>query len=227
MCGRITLATPLDLLMEIFGLLEGPKEMRPRFNIAPGTKLAVVPNDGKRALRAFLWGLVPPWTKDPAKGFRAINARVETAAEKPSFREAFHARRCLVLADGFYEWRRNEDGTKTPFHIRRKDRRPFAFAGIHELWRDPESGAELRTCAILTTSPNPLCARIHDRMPVILEDAGTREAWIEPGPRPPDGLRALCGSLPEGALEAFPVSPRVNRPANDGPDLLVPAGPPL
>ncbi len=221
MCGRITLATRLDVLLEVFRLAEAPERLEPRWNVAPGTEVAAVPADGRRALCFLRWGFVPHWSKDPATGPRPINARAETAARKPLFREALRARRCLVLADGFYEWRKDQDGGKTPVHIRLRGGRPFALAGLWDLWRGPD-GRELRTCAILTTRANETLRPIHDRMPVLLEGEGC-ERWLDPKPKRPDELADLFEPVPGEAFEYWEVSRRVNRPDQDGPELIRPA----
>jgi len=166
MCGRYTLTTPADHLRKVFGLAGVSGDLRPCFNIAPGREVAVVPNGADRRLHFFRWGLIPSWAKDAAIGNRLINARAETLAEKPSFRNALRRRRCLIAADGFYEWQ-GEGRSKIPFYIRLRSREPFAFAGLWETWRPPEGDA-VSSCTIITTQPNEMLAAIHRRMPVIL-----------------------------------------------------------
>jgi len=164
------------------------------------------------------WGLVPSWSKDAAAGYRMINARAETAPEKPSFRGPFRKQRALIPADGFYEWKQEGTG-KTPFALRLASREPFAMAGLWDRWRAPD-GAELLTFTILTTSANPLVAGIHDRMPVILPREA-EAAWLDPGSSP-ETLKALM--VPHvGTMEAVPLSTAVNNPRNDGPEILRPA----
>jgi putative SOS response-associated peptidase YedK len=220
MCGRISLSTPPDELAEEFELTQLPLDFRPRYNIAPSQKiLAIVaePGAGRRA-SFFRWGLVPFWAKDPSIGNRMINARAETVAEKPAYRNAFARRRCLVPVDGFYEWRKQGSG-KVPMHIRLASDRPFALAGMWEEWK-PKGGVPLRSCTILTTSCNPFMAPIHDRMPVILpRDARAR--WLDPASSPAD-LRDLLVPYSETDLHAYEVSTLVNSPANDVAECLEP-----
>jgi putative SOS response-associated peptidase YedK len=218
-CGRFTLAsTPEDLATE-FGLVEVPGEYRPRYNIAPSQPVAVLlaGKDGPQ-LRFLRWGLVPFWADDPAIGHRLINARAEGVATRPAFRRPFERRRCLVLADGFYEWRRDPGG-KAPMLVRLASRRPFALAGLWDRWVPRDGGEPLDTCAIVTTEASPLLRPIHDRMPVIL-DRGEREEWLR-RETSPDRLRALLRPY-RGELEAYEVSRLVNSPANDVPACVEP-----
>ena len=218
MCGRYLLRAPLDELQQAFGFPERPN-LAPRYNIAPTQPVPIVRlrADGRgRELALVRWGLVPPWAKDAAIGSRMINARAEGITEKPAFRGAFRKRRCLVPADGFYEWRKVAGGGKRPVLIRRRDGAPFAFAGLWERWRGPEG--PLDTCTIVTTDANALLAPIHDRMPVILDPAD-HERWLDPS-RP--GAEELLRPCPDDRLEAVPVSTRVNSPRNDDPSLLEP-----
>jgi putative SOS response-associated peptidase YedK len=215
MCGRFTLASPGTVVAELFGL-DGVPNLRPRFNIAPTQAVAVVRDEGgTRRLAELRWGLIPSWAKDPAIGNKLINARSETLAEKPAFRGAFRSRRCLVVADGFYEWAKT--GTrKQPWYFQLSDGRPFGFAGLWERWL-PAGGEPIETCTIVTTEANELLAPVHDRMPVIL-DQSSFSAWLgsEPG-RPPDGLLA---PYPAAAMTARPVGLTVNSPANDTPECI-------
>jgi putative SOS response-associated peptidase YedK len=220
MCGRYTLATSTKVLVERFRLAAEAPRLRPRFNIAPSQIVAVVPNGPEHRLELFIWGLIPSWAKDPAIGNRMINARAETLAEKPSFREALKRRRCLVLADGFFEWRK-EGKQKTPVFVRLRSREPFAFAGLWDTWRPPE-GNEIRSCTIVTTDANRLLAPIHDRMPVILPPA-TYDAWLDPRPQESRELQDLLRPFPDEVMEAYPVSRLVNSPANDRPECIAPA----
>ncbi len=178
MCGRFTLTINPDELQQQFGLSEAPPtQLAPRYNIAPTQAVAVIANNSDRKLELFQWGLIPSWAKDPKIGSKMINARAETLAEKPSFRTALKRRRCLVVADGFYEWKKTGSG-KTPMYIQLKDGQPFGFAGLWEAWQSPDDGL-IKTCTIITTTPNALLAEIHYRMPVILP----REAydtWLAP-----------------------------------------------
>jgi putative SOS response-associated peptidase YedK len=217
MCGRYTLASPDEIVAETFGLDEVPT-LRPRYNIAPTQKVAVVRREGsRRRLAELRWGLIPSWAKDPAIGNKLINARAETLAEKPAFRSAFRARRCLVVADGFYEWAKAA-GRKQPWYFHLRDARPFGLAGLWERWPG-EGGEPLETCTIITTAANELLAPVHDRMPVILEP-GAFDAWLDPGSG--KGLVELLRPLPAEAMAAYPVSLLVNSPGNDTPACIAP-----
>ena len=219
MCGRYTLKTPVEELAEEFGFEASSVELPPNYNVAPTQEVAaILEEDGKRRLELLRWGLIPSWADDPSIGSRMINARSETAPEKPSFRRAFRERRCLIPADGFYEWQRT-NGAKQPFYIRMKEEHPFAFAGLWESWKD-EDGPEIRSCTILTTKPNALAAEIHDRMPVILP-AGSYDAWLDPETGR-DELYGLLAPYPEDEMEAYPVSRFVNSPQNNNPRCIEP-----
>lgn len=216
MCGRYTLAAPVNELVEQFDIDEYPSSITTSYNIAPTQEVAaVIAEDEKRKLEMLRWGLVPAWADDPSIGNRMINARSETVAEKPSFRKAFKDRRCLVLSDGFYEWRRTPDG-KQPYYIHMKDGSPFAFAGLWESWRDAQ---EIRSCTIITTEANELVGDIHNRMPVILapEDYSL---WLDPDFKEREALTSLLRPYPNDAMEAYPVSRRVNSPSNNVPDCI-------
>jgi putative SOS response-associated peptidase YedK len=180
---------------------------------------AVVEQDEKRKLEMLRWGLIPSWAKDPEIGNRMINARGETVSEKPSFRKAFKVRRCLILADGFYEWQKTDNG-KQPYHVRMQDGSPFAFAGLWEFWNG--GGDEMRTCAIITTEANDLMNEIHHRMPVILPPEDY-DLWLDLDFDEKEPLTSLLRPCPDEAMEAYPVSRKVNRPANDEPGCIEPA----
>ncbi len=214
MCGRFTLETDREDLIEAFGDLLWPERLEPRYNIAPTQPVLAITNTGERAAGFLQWGLIPSWAKDPAIGNRMINARAETLAEKPSFRNALRRRRCLIPADGFYEWR-PEPGNrlKTPMYIRLRSGRPFAFAGLWEIWQPPDGG-ELRSCTIITTEPNALLEPIHNRMPVIL-DPGGYERWLDPTEQPPEHLSGLLKPYPAEEMTAHAVTRRVNNPKVD------------
>jgi putative SOS response-associated peptidase YedK len=219
MCGRYTLKTPVSELAERFEIEDSPSSITPSYNIAPTQQVAtVLAENGKRKLEMLHWGLIPSWAKDPEIGNRMINARAETVAEKPSYRKAFQERRCLILADGFYEWQKTDNG-KQPFYIRMQDESPFAFAGLWESWRN---GREIRSCTIITTAPNELAAPIHNRMPVIL-DPEDYEMWLDPDFDERDPLTSLLKPYPADVMEAYPVSRRVNKPSNNEPGVIEPA----
>jgi putative SOS response-associated peptidase YedK len=220
MCGRFTLLT-LGQFTDLFPWIRMPA-MPPgsRYNIAPSQQIAVVANDGRDQIDFYRWGLVPFWAKDSAIGNKLINARMETLAEKPAYRAALRSRRCLIPADGFYEWKKEKGGGKTPMRIRMKSQEPFAFAGLWEKWRGADGG-ELRTCTIITGAANELVRPIHDRMPVILQSEHYRE-WIAAGDRDAADILPLLATYPAEAMEAFPVSNVVNNAMSDIPDCVEP-----
>jgi putative SOS response-associated peptidase YedK len=220
MCGRYTLATPKERLAEEFGFENSSVELPPSYNIAPTQGVAAVLEEGgQRRLEVLRWGLIPPWADDPQIGSRMINARSETAPEKPSFRRAFRERRCLIPADGFYEWRRT-NGAKQPYYIHMQDGRPFAFAGLWESWSKGGEG-EVRTCTILTTGANAIVGEIHERMPVIVAP-DAYEVWLDPASEK-DELRGLLAPFSGDEMEAYPVSRFVNSPSNNDPRCVEPA----
>ena len=224
MCGRYTLATPDPAtLRSRFGIAESV-EVRPRYNVAPGDDVLAVTTDRAGTPRGELlrWGLVPSWAETPTTGLKMINARVETVSERPAFRRAFERFRCLIIADGFYEWQAAPGRPKQAFHITRADREPFAFAGLWSIWRRDDE-FQLRSCTILTTRANPAVAPLHDRMPVIL-DRQAEPAWLDP-----DTDRAalfdLLAGLPAEATAVRAVGPAVNDARYDGPECLRDPGP--
>jgi len=219
MCGRFTLTADLSTLQEAFPFVHMPEGMQPRYNIAPSQPVAVVPNDGRNRLDFFVWGLIPSWAKDPSIGNRMINARAETLQEKPSFRNAFRRRRCLVLADGFYEWKQDGRG-KIPTYIRLASGKPFAFGGLWESWNAPD-GSNVLSCTIITTQPNELLKPIHNRMPVILPES-SYSLWLESGEQDLRHLAELLAPYSAGEMLAYPVSPQVNNPKTDSPELIQP-----
>jgi putative SOS response-associated peptidase YedK len=230
MCGRYSLATPAQNdLRGRFGLSES-LEVRQRFNVAPGDAVVAVTTSKEGEARGELlrWGLVPFWAKDVKVGYKMINARSETVAEKPAFRDGLKTRRCLIVADGFYEWQPRPDRPgrrKQPFHITRADGAPFAFAGLWASWHGegaPEDG--LRTCTIITTAANDKIADIHDRMPVILPDAGAEEAWLDHA-TPAGLLPELLVPLPSELTGRRAVGPAVSDARHDAPDCLDDAPP--
>ena len=219
MCGRFVLTTDGDVIQTAFNLTTMPDMLTPRFNIAPSQPIAVITNEQSDTLTFHKWGLIPSWSKDPAIGNRMINARSETAAEKPSFRAAFRRRRCLIPADGFFEWHQLAD-RKQPMFIYLKDQPVFAFAGLWEVWYSPE-GDEIRSATILTTEPNDFMATIHNRMPVILPPEDY-EAWLVPDEQDPADLQSLMRPFAADQMAAYPVSTFVNRPSNDTPETIEP-----
>jgi putative SOS response-associated peptidase YedK len=220
MCGRFTLSAPSEEIATIFGVAEVP-DLPPRYNVAPSQMVAAVrvgPESGVREFILLHWGLVPAWARDPAIGNKLINARSETVAEKASFKGAFRSRRCLVLADGFYEWKRSDRG-KQPFHVRMRDQRPFAFAGLWERWT--RGDAPIESCTILTTDANEAVGAIHRRMPVILHPTDWA-AWLDPDNQDTDALQRMLRAFPAEGMSAQAVSTAVNTPRNDSPACVEP-----
>lgn len=241
MCGRYTLTDPGEQLIRHFQLTGLPAEYRPRYNIAPTQPVLAVIGNGQRRAGLLRWGLVPGWAKDPSIGSRLINARAETVAEKPAFRHALRRRRCLIPADGFYEWRQ-QGGRKQPMRIVRRDGGLFAFAGLWESWRPPQASAPapgrtapsgaggeararanvvLYTCTIITTEANGALRSIHERMPVILPPEAY-DLWLDQDVDDPAALLPLLKPRPDDELVAYPVSTLVNDVRNDSPDCIRP-----
>jgi putative SOS response-associated peptidase YedK len=214
MCGRFAFYSPAEATAALFGAT-GTTELRARYNIAPTQFIAGIRNtdDAGRELAEFRWGLVPFWAKDPSIGNRMINARAETVAEKPSFRNAYRKRRCLILADGFYEWH-TEDGVKVPYFISLASGEPFAFAGLWEHWQSKETGEALETATIVTTAANQYLSQLHHRMPVVLE-ADHADRWMS-------GDMALLEEYESmaPAFRAWPVDRKVNNARNESDDLI-------
>ena len=222
MCGRYSLATDIEDLADRFDFRATGLTYQMRFNLAPTQQVLTITNDGsENCAQLMKWGLIPFWAKDPHIGNRMINARAETLSEKPVFRQAFQRRRCLVIADGFYEWRK-EGKSKTPLRIILKSGEPFAFAGLWENWKSPD-GEPVQSCTIITTTPNGVMEPIHNRMPVILprEAEGT---WLEPERVDPSTLHQLLVPYTAEAMEAYEVSQLVNSPKNDAPNVLARTG---
>jgi putative SOS response-associated peptidase YedK len=217
MCGRYVLKTKPEDLIRIFSLDECAN-LKPRYNIPPGTDVSCIRQspEGKRVLHQLRWGLVPHWAKDPSIGSKLNNARGETVAEKPSYREAFKRRRCLIPADGFYEWQ-TEGKAKQPYFISFKSGEPFAMAGLWESWTDPD-GKILRTCCVITTAPNDVMVPIHDRMPVIIAP----EDWPRWLSGPAEDVQALIRPYQPEAMTAWPVGRRVNKSAENDAALTEP-----
>jgi len=223
MCGRFAFYSPAEATAALFGAA-GTVGFGARYNIAPTQDVAAIRNPGSEGagleLVALRWGLVPFWAKDPAIGNRMINARAETVAEKPAFRAAYRRRRCLVLADGFYEWHR-QGQVKIPYYISLANEHPFAFAGLWEQWRDKEGGDTLQTVTLVTTEANEFLAALHNRMPVILEPERAQR-WLAGDENLLSSAVAECPRL-----RAWPVDRRVNNARNEGGDLIEPQGPAL
>lgn len=216
MCGRFSIFADPERLAERFKARLPAEGLTPRYNAAPSQDLPVILNEDRQLIQLLRWGLVPFWAKDPSIGNRMINARAETLPQKPGFRTALQKRRCLVLADGFYEWQKL-NGRKQPLRVVLKSGEPFAFAGLWETWRQPDGGL-LRTFTIVTTAPNELLASIHDRMPAILlpeheqvwlDDSAGQRAWLK-----------VLRPYPAELMTVYPVSHRVNSPANDDPSVI-------
>ncbi len=222
MCGRFSLISDLSELQLRFDFENPLTDYAPRFNISPTQDVLTVRwEDGYNIGEYMRWGLIPSWAKDMSIGNRAINARAETLAERPMFRTALRRRRCLILADGFYEWT-GKGKARQPMRILMTTGEPFAFAGLWETWRDPE-GETIDSCTIVTTTPNDLMRPIHDRMPVILPPEH-EAAWLEPTNQDSVALGELLTPYPPETMEAYPVSTFVNSPANDTPDIIMRAG---
>jgi putative SOS response-associated peptidase YedK len=221
MCGRFTLTDPDQALAVQFDLPEIP-DMKPRYNITPTQPVAAIrvgTESGAREMVLLRWGLIPFWAKEPDIGARMINARSETAAERPTFRAAFKRRRCLVVADGFYEWQK-QNGWKQPFYIHMRDGQAFAFAGLWERWMGPEDTV-IESCTLLTTQPNDLVRPVHNRMPVILHPRDY-VLWLDPEVQEADVLKPLLRPYPFEEMDAYPVSRFVNKPENDDPRCVEP-----
>lgn len=217
MCGRFTLYQPLQVLFDYFYIQDIALDYEPRYNIAPSQSVLAVVSDGKQNRLGYLkWGLIPRWAKDPSIGPKLINARAETLREKPSFKESYQKRRCLIPADGFYEWKKEADG-KAPLYIRLHRQPLFSFAGLWERWTSP-TGEQISTCTIITTKPNELMRDIHQRMPVILNREQER-IWLD---RTADrnALEQCLRPYPAEEMEAYEVSRAVNSPRSDGRELI-------
>jgi putative SOS response-associated peptidase YedK len=232
MCGRYVSATPPDELARYFGAAPADREelIEPNYNVAPTDDVYVVfEREHERHLDVFTWGLVPRWAKDPKIGSRMINARADGLADKNAFRFAFERKRCIVPADGFYEWKKTggagaASARKQPIYIHRADGAPMALAGLWESWRADPDAPVLRTCTIITTTPNDKMAAIHDRMPVVLEQEWWA-SWLDEDNRDLDALGALLVPVADDAMELHPVSNEVNKVTNDGPQLIAPVEP--
>lgn len=198
MCGRFTLTINLSVIVKSFSVQEVAHEYKPSNDISPGQQIPAIIHDDKNRLVSFRWGLIPSWAKDPSIGNKMFNARAETIAEKPSFRDAFKKRRCLIIADGFYEWQKLEKGTR-PFYISLKSGEPFGFAGLYETWMSP-GNKPVDTCTIVTTEPNTLIKPIHDRMPVIVKK-DKESLWIDLGVQDKKELMPILKPYPSEEMK--------------------------
>ena len=225
MCGRYVSSSTPDDLAHYFGATVPETLLEPNYNVAPTSPVyAVRARDGHRRMGTLRWGLVPHWAKDLSIGSRMINARAESVTSKPAYSRAFERRRCLLPADGFYEWQKVEGRkAKQPYYVHRIDEEPVAFAGIWERWSDPgdPDGRPVFTCCLITTTPNAEMSRIHDRMPVLLPP-GAWDQWLDPDLREAARLTPLLRPAPDGLLQLRPVTTAVNNVRNQGPELLDP-----
>jgi len=220
MCGRFTRTIPLEDIITEFDVAQVVCDLGPSYNIAPTQPIAIIAEEGgTRRLVTLHWGLIPSWAKDPAIGNKMINARAETLSQKPSFRLAFKKRRCLIIADGFYEWRK-QGSRKVPLYIRLKSGQPFGFAGLYEHWTAPD-GNTIETCAVITTGANDLLHPIHPRMPVILPKAH-HAAWLDPTMEDEQVLLPLLQPFASDEMEAYEVSRQVNSPRYNAPACILP-----
>ncbi len=220
MCGRYTRISPPDIIEELFGV-QIDFDLKPHYNVAPTQSvLAVrVSEDDEKEVVSLRWGLIPPWAKDEKMGYKTFNARGETVAEKPSFRSAFKRKRCLIVANGFFEWKRNGK-EKQPFLIRMRDEKPFAFAGLWEHWKNPK-GETIQSCTIVTTEPNKLMEKIHNRMPMILSPRNY-DLWLNTEEKNFEKAKGLIKPYPVKPTTSYPVSDVVNSSRNNTPDCIKP-----
>jgi putative SOS response-associated peptidase YedK len=220
MCGRFVRSTSIRDLGKIFDTEDILCQLDPSYNIAPTQPIAVIMVDGKRQMVSMKWGLIPHWAKDPEIGNRLINARAETIDEKPSFKHPLKRHRCLILADGFYEWK-TEDGKKTPIYIYLKSKRPFAMAGIYDSWQSP-TGEVIRSCSIITTEANEFMRPIHHRMPVIINPKDY-DSWLNPDVSDLGAIKAILSKgMDSTTMGCHAVSPAVNSPSHNSVDCIVP-----
>lgn len=222
MCGRFTRSQTIDEIAEAFFADIVEADLGPSYNIAPTQPVLTLAGNSIKRLAAMRWGLIPSWAKDDSMASRLINARAETLTEKPSFRDSFKKRRCLIIADGFYEWKKTGQ-EKIPYYIRLKSKAPFAFAGLFDHWEAPE-GKMLTTCTIITTQANELMSSLHERMPVILPRE-QYELWLDQSVKNQNALLDMLSPYPADLLEAYPVSRLVNSPRNNSPDCVKSASP--
>ena len=221
MCGRFSnnaKATQIEKEFKIGKV--NPKLFTPRYNIAPTqTIAAVLESDSERIIEGLRWGLIPSWAKDETIGSKLINARAETLAEKPSFRDAFKNKRCIIPASGFFEWQKQAKGAKQPFYFHLTGKEVFGFAGLYEHWLDRETGEQIETCTIITTAANEVLEPVHDRMPVILK-SGDYDRWLDAKEKDTGNLQKLLAPYPSAEMESYRVSKAVNIPGKDSPELI-------
>ena len=218
MCGRFVLCSPAKTIIEEFNVDKAAFEYIPSYNVAPTQNVVIVKKDGTRILTQYKWGLIPSWAKDPGIGHSMINARAETVADKPSFSSSFKNQRCLVIADGFYEWKKGK--VKIPVYIRLKSGKPFGFAGVYSIWKSPK-GEEIRTCAIITTEANEVVSPFHDRMPAIISKEHY-DYWLDPNSYDKEKLLSFLKPYNPEAMELYTVSKKVNSPSCNAPDNISP-----
>ena len=221
MCGRFVLSSPASVIAEEFHVDQYSLDLQPSYNVAPSQQIVIVRKEGVNKLAKCGWGFLPSWAKDPVEGRRMINARAETVADKPAFRAAFRDNRCLVVADGFFEWRK-KGAKKTPLYIRLRSGMAFGLAGLYSVWTSPE-GEKVCTCTIITTEANELLEPVHDRMPVIIPK-DKHDLWLDPAEKDRDRLLALLRPYDPLEMEAFQVSSKVNLPSYNAADVIEPEG---
>jgi len=220
MCGRFEIHSAIAIIAKLFGIDTFNADIKPNYNIAPTQDIAIIVREGsKKKLIACRWGFVCSWSKDMSQAYKLINARAETVAEKPSFRDAFLKQRCLVVADGFYEWQK-VGATKKPMYIHLKSGKPIGFAGLYNSWTSPE-GEKICTSTIITTDANEILAPIHDRMPVITPE-DKFETWLGPEQQDKDILKTILKPYPAEELEIYEISPKVNSVKYSSPDIIQP-----
>ncbi len=221
MCARVTLRSGVERIKEEFGIsASATPDFKQSYNISPGTDVLAVVRNGGNKLSTFRWGLIPSWAKEAAIGNKLINARAETLAVKPAFKDAFRKRRCLVVVDGFYEWHREKGKRSVPFFVSLKSGRPFGIAGLYETWHSPD-GEDIKTCTIITTEANEIIAPIHSRMPVIVPE-GDRDFWLDTGPQDKTVLERILKPYDPDEMDAYEVSSYVNYASNDSPECIKP-----
>ncbi len=219
MCGRFVRAVSIEDIADEFGVDKPSFALSPSYNIAPSQEVVIVMNAGKKSMALCKWGLIPSWAKDPKIGYRMINARSETVAEKPSFRSSFKKHRVIIPASGFYEWKK-QGTSKVPFYISLKSGKPLGFAGLLSEWTSPEK-KKICTCTIITTSANDLLMNIHDRMPVIIQKKD-EDRWLDPSEQDAEKLLPVLKAFPSDKMDLYQVSPMVNSPAHNTPECIKP-----